>query len=99
MQTLEDECISGLNMGFDGKQGKTSLVKLCNYLYPAIHPTQIETIQRLYLPSMKTIAHAAKLLKAAKEHDEAGVGAFQFENKMVRCHSLSEFHANMTTID
>ena len=31
MQTLEDECISGLNMGFVGKQGKKYRIKLCTY--------------------------------------------------------------------
>lgn len=66
---LEEECMEGATWGFTGKQ--------------VIHPNQIATVNASFVPSDKAIDHAHRILQAAKEGAERGVGAVVVDGKMV----------------
>lgn len=56
-------------MGYDGKQ--------------AIHPNQIEPIQRTFTPTAEELDRAQRLVNAFERHQAEGAGAFAFEGQMV----------------
>jgi len=66
---LEKECEEGRIMGYTGKQ--------------IIHPNQIETVQTAFSPSPERIKYALELEKAFLAHQEAGMGAFTFNDQMI----------------
>lgn len=66
---LEAECINGRQLGFIGKT--------------LIHPSQIETTNRIFAPAAAEVEAARRLLAAFNEHQKAGAGAFAYEGKMV----------------
>lgn len=66
---LADECRAAREMGYVGKM--------------AIHPKQVEIINRQFSPTPAEIAHAQKLISAHHAHQQSGTGAFAFEGKMV----------------
>ncbi|TPX69297.1 hypothetical protein SpCBS45565_g02544 [Spizellomyces sp. 'palustris'] len=66
---LKEECREGREWGFTGKQ--------------AIHPKQLETIQRIYSPSEKDIERATKIVEGYQEHMKKGIGAFNLDGKMI----------------
>jgi citrate lyase beta subunit len=66
---LEAECRLARQLGYGGK---------C-----AIHPRQVEVINRAFAPTESEIAQAQRLLQAFAEHQAAGSGAFAFDGKMV----------------
>jgi len=66
---LMRECQQGAQMGYAGKQ--------------AIHPNQIEPIQTAFTPSDEAIAQARRLVEAFQAHQEAGLGAFALDGRMV----------------
>lgn len=66
---LEKECIFSQQMGYLGKM--------------AIHPRQLETINRIYTPSPKQVAAAQRLISAFDENQAAGAGVFELDGKMV----------------
>jgi citrate lyase beta subunit len=49
----------------------------------AIHPRQVEPIQRVFTPSAEEIQQAKRLIDAHTAHQQAGAGAFQLDGKMV----------------
>lgn len=49
----------------------------------AIHPRQVEPIQRVFTPSADEIARAQSLIAAHDAQQAAGTGAFQIDGKMV----------------
>lgn len=49
----------------------------------AIHPSQLDTIHRIFSPSAETIAAAERLLAAYHHHTTSGTGAFTLDGKMV----------------
>ncbi|KAJ3341743.1 hypothetical protein HDU83_006482 [Entophlyctis luteolus] len=65
---LLEECREGRTFGFTGKQ--------------AIHPNQIENIQSTFTPTDKEIEYAARIVDAAREHSNRGVGAFDLDGKV-----------------
>ncbi|ORX56945.1 Phosphoenolpyruvate/pyruvate domain-containing protein [Hesseltinella vesiculosa] len=67
--TLLEECKEGREFGFHGKQ--------------AVHPQQIDIIQRTFLPDDADIARAARILEMAELHASKGVGAFDLDGKMI----------------
>ncbi|TKA65746.1 hypothetical protein B0A49_05271 [Cryomyces minteri] len=69
MKALEDECINGRNLGFNGKQ--------------CIHPTQVETVQKLYSPPEKEVEWAVRVVIADAKADRAGRGAWTLDGKMI----------------
>ena len=59
----------GLHMGYSGKL--------------AIHPAQVEPIQRVFTPTVDQIQAAQRLIQAHDEHQAAGLGVFALDDKMV----------------
>jgi citrate lyase beta subunit len=49
----------------------------------AIHPQQVEPIQRTFTPSADQIARARALIAAHADHQASGTGVFAFEGKMI----------------
>ncbi|KAI4149421.1 MAG: hypothetical protein LQ340_004636 [Diploschistes diacapsis] len=68
-QALEQECIGGRDLGFNGKQ--------------CIHPDQVETVQRVFAPDPKDLEWAVRVTIADKKASEQGRGAFTFQGKMI----------------
>lgn len=66
---LEQECLVGRQMAYDGKM--------------AIHPRQVEVIQRVFAPSAEEIARALRIVQAHEEAQATGVGAFALDGRMV----------------
>ena len=56
---FERECVEGMRMGFSAKA--------------AIHPDQVEIINRIFTPSAEAVAHARKIVAAFAATPEAGV--------------------------
>lgn len=66
---LEAECRYGRQLGYAGKM--------------AIHPGQLEIINRAFSPSPDEIARAGRIVSAAAQHQAAGLGAFTLEGRMI----------------
>jgi citrate lyase beta subunit len=66
---LEQECVFGRRLGFTGKM--------------AIHPRQLEIINRVFAPSTEEIEQAQRLVQANQANQAAGFGAFELDGKMV----------------
>ena len=68
-RTLEDECLGGKGLGFNGKQ--------------LIHPSQVEITQRAFSPSDEEIAWAVRVVIGAQKADDQGRGAWTLDGKMI----------------
>lgn len=66
---LSQEALQGAGMGFAGKQ--------------IIHPSQVEPVQLAFTPSEAAVQHARRVMEADRQHQQAGVGAFALDGKMV----------------
>jgi citrate lyase beta subunit len=66
---LESETEQALYMGYTGKL--------------AIHPRQVEVIQRVLTPSPEDVQRAQALIAAEQAHQAAGEGVFVFDGKMI----------------
>ncbi len=66
---LAAECAFVQRMGFVGKM--------------AIHPRQVEVINRAFAPTAAEVAQAQRLLDAFAQHQSAGTGVFELDGKMV----------------
>lgn len=66
---LAEECRTARQMGYVGKM--------------AIHPKQVEIINREFSPTPAEIDRAQRLVAAHRAHQQSGRGAFAFEGKMV----------------
>jgi len=69
LKTLEEECIDGKNLGFNGKQ--------------LIHPSQVEICQRVFSPSEKDVEWAVRIVVADEKADHQGRGAWTLDGKMI----------------
>ena len=69
LEALAEECQLARRLGFIGKA--------------AIHPRQLDLIQRAFAPSPDEVAYAQRLMEAFTAHQTEGTGAFDFEGKMV----------------
>lgn len=69
LNQLEKECLNGKSFGFTGKQ--------------AIHPDQVELINSIFTPSKEEISWALEVVKGYQEHCTKGVGAFNYEGKVI----------------
>ncbi|MBN1669024.1 MAG: CoA ester lyase [Anaerolineales bacterium] len=63
------EALEGARMAFAGKQ--------------IIHPNQVIPVQEAFTPSDEAIAHAVRLMQEYEKHQQAGIGAFVVDGKMV----------------
>ena len=68
-KVLEEECMGGKNLGFNGKQ--------------CIHPTQIEIAQKAFAPSKDDLAWAVRISIAGKKAESQGRGAWTLDGKMI----------------
>jgi citrate lyase subunit beta/citryl-CoA lyase len=48
-----------------------------------IHPSQIEVMNEVFMPSKAELAHAMKVVRAAEINLDAGVGAFTVDGRLV----------------
>jgi citrate lyase subunit beta/citryl-CoA lyase len=62
-----------------------------------IHPSQIQIANDVFRPSDDAIAHAVKVVQAAQEADEKGVGAFTVDGKMIDVPFIKRAHAIVAT--
>ncbi|KAF2498536.1 beta subunit of citrate lyase [Lophium mytilinum] len=69
LKTLEEECLNGKGMGFNGKQ--------------AIHPSQVEVCQRVFSPGEAELEWAVRIVVADEKAAEAGRGAWTLDGKMI----------------
>jgi citrate lyase subunit beta/citryl-CoA lyase len=65
----EAECEQGRELGFDGKT--------------LIHPSQIDTANRIFSPSEEEIEEARRMIAAFELPENKGRGAIRFEGRMV----------------
>lgn len=68
-KTLEQECMGGKSLGFNGKQ--------------CIHPDQVETVQRTFQPSAKEVEWAVRVCIADEKASKQGRGAWTLDGKMI----------------
>ena len=66
---LAEECAFARGLGFVGKM--------------AIHPRQVEVINRAFSPTQEEVAAAQRLIDAADAHQTGDVGVFELDGKMV----------------
>ncbi|KAL4814783.1 Pyruvate/Phosphoenolpyruvate kinase-like domain-containing protein [Aspergillus spinulosporus] len=66
---LEEECRSGRGLGFNGKQ--------------CIHPSQVETVQRIYGPDEDEVNWAVRVVIADEKAARQGRGAWTLDGKMI----------------
>lgn len=66
-KTLEEECLGGKRLGFDGKQ--------------CIHPSQVDTVQRAFAPSDEELTWATRILTGLAKSSESG--AWTLDGKMI----------------
>ncbi len=71
---LERSCLCSAALGFDGKW--------------AIHPGQIETINRVYSPTPEDAARCRRILEAYREAQRQGAGSLAIDGKMVDAASI-----------
>jgi citrate lyase subunit beta-like protein len=69
LKTLEEECLNGKGMGFNGKQ--------------CIHPSQIEVVQRAFAPGEDEVNWATRVVIADEKASKQGRGAWTLEGKMI----------------
>ncbi|KAI0136434.1 Pyruvate/Phosphoenolpyruvate kinase-like domain-containing protein [Xylariales sp. AK1849] len=69
IRRLEEECAGGKAMGFNGKQ--------------CIHPSQVETVQRLFAPDDKEVEWAVRIVIADEKAASAGRGAWTLDGAMI----------------
>jgi len=75
-QGLIDECEQGRDLGFDGKT--------------LIHPSQLDTANRVFAPSPHDVEHAQAVIEAFADPDNAGKGVLKVNGKMTELLHLDE---------
>jgi citrate lyase subunit beta/citryl-CoA lyase len=73
---LREDTEFALELGYDGK--------MC------IHPAQVSVVNEAFTPSAERIAWARKVLDAAAEADDAGVGVFEVDDEMIDAPLVSQ---------
>ena len=68
-KAMEEECIGGKGLGFNGKQ--------------CIHPDQVAIAQKAFAPSEDEVTWAARVVIADAKADEQGRGAWTLDGKMI----------------
>ncbi|KAL8644595.1 MAG: hypothetical protein Q9226_007686 [Calogaya cf. arnoldii] len=68
-QRLEEECVGGRGLGFNGKQ--------------CIHPSQVEVVQKAFAPSEEELQWAVRITTADQKADQQGRGAWTLDGQMI----------------
>jgi citrate lyase beta subunit len=66
---LVEESVQGVQLGYAGKQ--------------VIHPNQVAPVQATFTPADDAIAHAVRVVEAARRHQLDGRGAFALDGRMI----------------
>ncbi|KAH9879184.1 hypothetical protein J1614_002622 [Plenodomus biglobosus] len=69
LKTLEDECLNGKGMGFNGKQ--------------CIHPSQVAVCHKAFSPGDKEVEWAVRVVIADDKASKMGRGAWTLDGKMI----------------
>lgn len=69
LKTLEEECLNGKGLGFNGKQ--------------CIHPSQIEVCQRAFSPGEAEVEWATRIVVGDEKASQQGRGAWTLDGKMI----------------
>ena len=69
LQGLEEDARLGKELGFTGKW--------------AIHPAQVEVINKVFSPTLEEVEKAKKIIKAYEEAKAKGIGAISVDNQMI----------------
>ncbi|KAH6898466.1 Pyruvate/Phosphoenolpyruvate kinase-like domain-containing protein [Thelonectria olida] len=69
IKRLEEECAGGKSLGFNGKQ--------------CIHPSQVETAQRMFAPDPQEVEWAVRVSIADEKAAASGRGAWTLDGKMI----------------
>ena len=85
MEFFRQECAAARRQGFAGKS--------------CIHPSQIETANRAFMPSEAEISRARRVLAAAVEAEAKGIGAFLVDGQMVDKPFVERARAIVALID
>jgi citrate lyase subunit beta-like protein len=79
LKTLEEECLSGKGLGFNGKQ--------------CIHPSQVAVCHKAFSPGEKELEWAARIAIADQKASKAGRGAWTLDGKMIDAPVVKKAHA------
>ncbi|ETS86617.1 hypothetical protein PFICI_00445 [Pestalotiopsis fici W106-1] len=82
LRRLEEECRGGKAMGFNGKQ--------------CIHPSQVETVQRMFAPAEKEVEWAVRVTIADEKAAAAGRGAWTLDGAMIDAPVVGKARAVVT---
>jgi citrate lyase subunit beta/citryl-CoA lyase len=66
---FEAECLAARQLGFDGKT--------------LIHPTQVETCNRVFAPTEDELKHARRVIEAFRQAAEAGQGVATLDGRLI----------------
>lgn len=69
LEGLEQEAEAGARLGMAGKH--------------VIHPVQVAPVHAAFSPSSDAVAYARELVRAFKQHQREGRGAFTFRGRMI----------------
>lgn len=69
LEALEEDALMGKELGFTGKW--------------AIHPAQVEVINKVFSPTLEEVKKAKKIIKAYEEAKAKGIGAISVDNQMI----------------
>ena len=69
LRRLEEECVGGKSMGFNGKQ--------------CIHPNQVEIVQNMFAPACDEVEWAVRVVIADDKAAASGRGAWTLDGKMI----------------
>ena len=79
LKTLEQECLGGKGLGFNGKQ--------------CIHPSQVAVCHKAFSPGEKELEWAARVAIAYEKASQAGRGAWTLDGKMIDVPVVKKAHA------
>lgn len=68
-QRLEEECVGGKGLGFNGKQ--------------CIHPSQVEVVQKTFAPNEDELQWAFRVTVADRKASQQGRGAWTLDGQMI----------------
>ncbi|KAF7557033.1 hypothetical protein G7046_g6149 [Stylonectria norvegica] len=69
IKRLKEECAGGKSLGFNGKQ--------------CIHPSQVDTVQRMFAPDLQEVEWAVRVSVADEKASALGRGAWTLDGKMI----------------
>jgi citrate lyase subunit beta-like protein len=78
LKTLEEECLNGKRLGFNGKQ--------------CIHPSQVAVCHKAFAPGEKELEWAVRIVAANHKASEDGRGAWTLDGKMIDAPVVKKAH-------